>query len=275
MMKKVFALVLFASVICSLSAQKVKETVTVFGKEQISGFTININDATPDIVAGALADKFENQYALKGSKKKGFHVYENQPCVAFGEARYDIYFTTAEVGKKKDKTTQVTLVVSTGNLNCITFTNDPRTSRNIVTFLEKLPQDVEAYKIKLRIIELKKNLNNLEKEKQNLLKEQTKMQDKLNVTNDEIKKISEQLDAKNAEINAMQEEFNTSHDAALQDQIATANKERQSLQKSQQSKQNSLLNINNNLQKLKTKLDTNQKNTEDAEAELKSLEQQQ
>lgn len=250
MMKKVFALVLFASVICSLSAQKVNETVTLFGKEQITGFTININDATPDIVAGALADKFENQYALKGSKKKGFQVYENQPCVAFGDARYDIYFTTTEVGKKKDKTTQVILVVTTGNLNCITFNSDPRTSRNIVAFLEKLPQDVEAYKIKLRIAELKKNLTNLEKEKQSLLKEQAKMQEKRDVTNEEVQKLTEQLNS-DAEMDA---------------------KERETIRKNLQSKQKSLLNINNNLEKLKTKLMTNQQNTEAAEAELKTLE---
>lgn len=271
-MKKVFALVLFASVICSLSAQKVNETVTFFGKDQLTGFTININNASPDIVAGALANKFESHYALKGSKKKGYFVYENQPCSAFGEARYDIYFTTTEVGKKKDLVTQVTLVVSTGNLNCITFSNDPRTSRNIVNFLENLPQDVEEYKIQLRIAELKKNLANLEKEKQSLLKEQAKLQDKLNTTNDELKALSEQLDKKNAEINKMQDEFNTSHDAVLQEQIVTANKERQTLQKNQQSKQKTLLNINDNLQKLKTKLETNQKNTEAAETELKSLE---
>ncbi len=144
-MKKIFALFAFIGVLCSISAQKVNETVTMFGKDQLTGFTVNIDNASPEIVAAAMANKFEKEFFMKGSFKKGFHVYESQPCAAFGEARYDTYFATAPVGKKKDQYTQVVLVVSTGNMNCITFANDPRTSRNIVTFLENFPADVEAY----------------------------------------------------------------------------------------------------------------------------------
>ena len=246
-MKKILALVVFASAFCSLSAQKVNETVVLYGKEQIKGFTINIYDNSPEIVAGALADKFETQYKLKGSKKKGYQVYENQTCDAFGDARYDIYFTTAEVGKKKDKTTQVILVVSTGNLNCVTFSNDPRTSRNIVVFLENLPKDIESYKIKLRIEELRNNLNSLNKERQSLLKEQTKLQEKRNTTDEEIKRLTSQL------------EQTTNVD------------EKQSLQKSLQSSEKSLLSLNEKLYKINVKLETHKKNIDSAQNELDSL----
>ena len=153
-MKKIFALFAFIGVLCSVSAQKVNETVTMFGKDQLTGFTVNIDNASPEIVAAAMANKFEKEFFMKGSFKKGFHVYESQPCAAFGEARYDTYFATAPVGKKKDQYTQVVLVVSTGNMNCITFSNDPRTSRNIVSFLEGLKYDVEKYKTELRIKQL-------------------------------------------------------------------------------------------------------------------------
>ena len=151
-MKKIFALFAFIGVLCSISAQKVNETVTMFGKDQLTGFTVNIDNASPEIVAAAMANKFEKEFFMKGSFKKGFHVYESQPCAAFGEARYDTYFATAPVGKKKDQYTQVFLVVSTGNMNCITFSNDPRTSRNIVSFLEGLKYDVEKYKTELRMV---------------------------------------------------------------------------------------------------------------------------
>ena len=246
-MKKILALVVFASVFCLLSAQKVNETVVLYGKEQIKGFTINIYDNSPDIVAGALADKFETQYKLKGSKKKGYYVYENQACSAFGDARYDIYFTTAEVGKKKDKTTQVILVVSTGNLNCVTFSNDPRTSRNIVAFLENLPKDIESYKIKLRIEELRNNLNNLNKERQSLLKEQSKLQEKSNTTAQEIKRLTAQLEQ------------------------TTNVEEKQPLQKSLQSAEKSQLSTDEKLYKINVKLETNQKNIDSTKKELDSL----
>ena len=246
-MKKVFALVFLASVFCSLSAQKVNETVVLYGKEQIKGFTINIYDNSPEIVEGALVDKFETQYKLKGSKKKGYHVYENQSCDAFGDARYDIYFTTTEVGKKKDKTTQVVLVVSTGNLNCITFSNDPRSSRNIVAFLENLNKDIEAYKIKLRIEELRNNLNNLNKDRQSMLKDQTKLQEKRNVTDEEVKRLTEQIEQ-------------------------TSNvEEKESLQKNLKSAQKSLQSLDEKLYKLGVKLETNQKDTDSAQKELDSL----
>lgn len=272
MMKKTIALLVLVSVLSSLSAQKVNETVTLFGKEQLNGFTINISDATTAIVNGALADKLQNQFGLKGSKKKGFHVYENQACSAFGDARYDIYFTSTEVGKKKDKTVQLTLVVSTGNLNCITFSNDPRSSRNIVAFLEAFPQDVEAYKIKLRIAELKEQLTKLNKERQSLQKDQAKIQDKINVNSDEVKQLSEQLDQKNQEIEGLQDKYNTSYDPSIMEQISVATKEKQNIQKTHASLQKSLVKLNEDLHKNYTKLENNQKEIEKAEAELKSLE---
>ena len=271
-MKKTIALLVFVSVLGSLSAQKVNETVVLFGKDQLQGFTINISDATPAIVEGAMIDKMQNQLGLKGSKKKGFFVVENQPCHSFGEARYDIYFTTAEVGKKKDMKTQLTLVVSNGNFNCITFTNDPRTSRNIVAFLESFPKDVEAYKTKLRIAELKDQLTKLNKERQSLEKNQTKIQDKINVTTDEVKRLSEQLDKKNQEIETLQDNYNNSLDPSLQEQISAAMKEKQTIQKTHASSQKSLVKMNDDLRKNKTKLEDNQKEIEKAEAELKSLE---
>ena len=161
MKQKMIALLAIVSVFCSVSAQRVNETVTLFGKDQLQGFTINIDNYSIDVVDGAMANIFENQYKLKGSKKKGYHVYENQQCSAFGDARYDIYFTTTEIGKKNNKSVQVTLVVSNGNMNCITFTNDPRTSRNIVNFLEKFPRDVESYNTTLRIQSLENELTKL------------------------------------------------------------------------------------------------------------------
>lgn len=270
-MKKLFALLALVCVMFTVSAQRVNETVTMFGKDQLTGFTINIDNATADVVMAAVADKFENQFSLKGSNKKGFHVYENQPCSAFGEARYDIYFTTTVVGKKKNQYTQLTLVVSTGNMNCITFSNDPRTSRNIVSFLETMPSVVEAYKTKMRIKQLENELASLKKERESLEKDQDKISEKLNMTNDEIKRLSERIEKSTAEIEKLQDQYNKSHDPALKEQIASAVKEKQTMQKTHSSKQKSLLKMNDELYKINNKLQANAKSIEEKEAELSRL----
>ena len=258
-------------VLGSLSAQKVNETVTMFGKDQLTGFTTNITQATSDIVEQTLVNKFEKDFLLKGSKKKGYYVYLNQPCPAFGDARYDLYFTTAEVGKKKNKATQVTLVVSTGNQNCISFSNDPRTSRNIVSFLESLSNDVEAYKKVLRINELKESVESLEKELASLEKDQEKNQEKVNKTNEEMQLNVAQVEAKTAEIAKLQENYNQTHNAAIKDQISKAAKEKQTLQKSQSSMQKSLLKLNESLHKNDKKREELLKLIEQKKAEIQQL----
>ena len=77
-MKKIFALFAFIGVLCSVSAQKVNETVTMFGKDQLTGFTVNIDNASPEIVAAAMANKFEKEFFMKGSllhfPAKGNHI---------------------------------------------------------------------------------------------------------------------------------------------------------------------------------------------------------
>lgn len=270
-MKKIFVLLTLVGVISSLSAQRVNETITMFGKDQLSGFTTNISQATPEIVEQALANKFEKDYALKGSKKKGYYVYLNQPCPAFGEARYDLYFMASEVGKKKNKSTQVNLVVSTGNQNCITFSNDPRTSRNIVAFLENLQTDVDKYNRVLKINELKNAIDNLEKDRLALEKDQEKMKDKINKTNEDMQVNIAQVDAKTAEISKLQENYNQTHNPTIKEQISKAAKEKQTLQKSQSNMQKSLLKMNENLHKNDKKQDEIVKLIEEKKAELQKL----
>lgn len=270
-MKKIATFLTFVCLVCSLSAQKVNETVTMFGKDQLHGFTINIDNASADIIDDAIDYKLESQYGLKDSKKKGYHVYENQKCIAFGDARYDIYYTTAEVGKKNNKTTQVTFVVSTGNMNCITFSNDPRTSRNIVSFMEGLPNDVEAYKIKLRIEELKNNLASLEKERQGLEKDKQKLLDKIENTNSEIARLGSEIEKKNSDLETLKEKYNQTHEEALSAEIAAAEKEKLNLMKSHTNMQKSLLKLNNDLAKVNSKLEANARTTEEKKAELDKL----
>ena len=257
---------------CTINAQKVNETVALYGKEQLNGFATNIYDVPLDVVEGAIVEKFENNLNLKGKKNKGYHIYLNQPCQTFGEARYDIYFTTQEVGKKKNKSVQITLVVSTGNQNCITYSNDPRTARNISYFLENINTDIQAYATKLKIAELNTLLSNLEKERSSLEKEQIKIQDKLNKTNDEIKNTSNEIEAKTTEMTRLQEKYTNSHDPEIKNLISKNAKETQTLQKSQSSLRKSLLGLNNDLDKVRKKIIANEKSVEQTRHELKEME---
>ena len=270
-MKKLFALLTLVFVFGSLSAQKVNETVTMFGKDQLTGFVTNIAQTPSDVVEMTLVNKFEKEFALKGSKKKGYYVYLNQPCPTFGDARYDLYFKTDEVGKKKNRSTQVTLVVSTGNQNCINFSNDPRTSRNIVRFLEYLPEDVAAYQRVLKINELKSEIEALEKERTSVEKDQEKAQEKVNKANEEMQVNVAQVEAKTAEIAKLQENYNQTHNATIKEQISKAAKEKQTLQKSQSSLQKSLLKLNESLHKNDSKLEELAKKLEQKRAELQRI----
>lgn len=270
-MKKIVALFAFLSVLCSLSAQKVNETVALFGKEQLSGYTINVDNADAKTVAAALTENFENQYKMKGTTKNKYRIYENQPFSAFGDAHYDIYFTTTNIGKKKNQATQVTVVVSTGNMNCITFSNDPRTARNIVLYLETLPNIVEAYALNLRADQLNKELKNLKKERESMEKDLSKAKEKVSKTNEDIKKTTDQLEKKTAEIEKLQDQFNRNQDPAVKDQISKAVKEKESLQKTQTNTQKKLLKMNDDIVKLNKKLEANQKEIDERETELKKI----
>lgn len=274
-MKKILVLLTLVSVLCSLSAQKVNETVIMYGKDQLTGFTTNIAQASPEIVEQALANKLEKDFALKGSKKKGYYVYLNQPCPSFGEARYDLYFMASEVGKKKNRSTQINLVVSTGNQNCITFANDPRTSRNIVTFLENLQTDVDKYNNTLKISELTTLIDNLDKDRLSLEKDQEKVKDKINKTNNDMQVNIAQVDAKTAEISKLQENYTQTHNPTIKEQISKAAKEKQTLQKSQSNMQKNLLKMNEDLHKNNKKRDELIKLIEEKRAELQKLQQQQ
>lgn len=270
-MKKYFSLLALIGMFCAMNAQTVSETVTMFGKDQLNGFSININDATSDIVEGAMVEKFENQMGLKGKKNKGFYTYTSQGFEPFGDAKYDIYFTTQEGGKKNNKFTQLILVVSTGNLNCITMNSDPRTARNIMTFLQNVNIDVESYKTKLRIEELDKQKQTLEKERQNLDKNQAKVKEKMTKTNEEMKNATKKVDDLNNELTKLQEKYTSSHDPETKAQITKTAKEVQSLQKSQTNMRKSLLNMNNEIQKIDKKIEDNVRMIEKVQAERKAI----
>lgn len=267
-MKKLLSVLVLVGIAFFVSAQHVSETVTLYGKEQLHGFTITIPDATSEIAEGAMVQKLENDYRLKGKKNKGYHTYMSQSCSVFGDQNYDIYFTTKDVGKKKNRSAQVIFVVSTGNQNCITMAKDPITARSIMSFLENFKTDVDIYKVDLKIDELNKQLETLNKEKQSLEKEQIKIKDKLTKTNADLQQTTRDIEVKNSDITKLQAEYTTTHNPETKYLIDKTAKEAQTLQKSQTSMRKSLLNLNNNLQKVGKKIDENAREIDKVSREL-------
>jgi len=192
-MKKLFVLL---SVVCActcLSAQTVKESVIPFGKEQISGYLLDVQNVSVEVTEAALRDKFENQYGLKPAKESGFRAYLNQAFAPFGTANYDIYFTVGEYGKKKNKTTQVSFVVCTGNHNAITSSNNPEASLEIKNFLQNFVNYIQVYTNNKEIEALEAQLAKLQKERKDL-------DGNVDKINKQIKKLNQELEETNNKI---------------------------------------------------------------------------
>lgn len=207
-MKKLFILL---SVICACflaSAQKVQESVIDFGKQQTNGYLVNVPNASIELVDAAFKEKLEKQYALKSSKENGFRAYINQNMSAFGSANYDIYYKVGEFGKKKHKTTQLTLIVSSGNMNAITSSNNAEVAENIKKFLAEFVNYVDEYSVQQEINSLMDKLTKLNNEKAGLEKDDAKIDKQIEKLNKEKATIQKNLEQKNTDIKKLEDEIN-------------------------------------------------------------------
>lgn len=207
-MKK--ATILFA-IVCAticLSAQNVKESTINFGKEQLQGYLLDVSSANVDLTESALRDKFEKQYNLKASKENGFRAYLNQAFAPFGTQNFDIYFNVSEYGKKKHKTTQVALIVCSGNHNAITSSNHPETAMEIKNFLVNFVKYIDDYVANQEIAALEAQIAKLNKDLKDLNGNQDKLTKQLNKLNKEIEENNTKISDKEKEIKKVEEELN-------------------------------------------------------------------
>lgn len=208
-MKKLLFVFAIVCTCATLSAQKVQESVIDFGKQQIAGYLVNVPSASVDLVDGAFKEKLEKEFSLKSSKENGFRAYINQNMPAFGQENYDIYYKVSEFGKKKNKTTQLTLIVSSGNMNAITSQTNPETAEKIKSFLNNFITYVEEYAKQQEINALQDQLAKLESEKASLEKEQQKINKQIEKLKKENDKVQKDLDNKSTEIKKLQEQIST------------------------------------------------------------------
>ncbi len=192
-MKKLFLLLTIALGVFALSAQEVNTSMIDFNKSQYPGYLVNIKNASIDQVDAAVRNFFENEYNLKASKEGGFRAYLNQQFAPFGSENYDIYYNVTEFGKKNKKTTQLAMIVCTGNMNAVTSANNPDVDNAIRHFLKKVTPKVEEYKSMQEVNALKAEIEKLEGTRKSLEKEQDK-------TNKQIDKLKSNLEKNNKKI---------------------------------------------------------------------------
>ena len=208
-MKKLALLVFVIAFASMASAQTVKESMVNMGKQQLSGYLLDIPGADMKTVEAAFRDKLEKQYNLKASSESGFRAYLNQPFKPFGSANYDLYFTVSEHGKKKNKVSQLSLIVSSGNYNAITSSTDPTTADYVKVFLRDFVSYVQEYVAKQNLNELENQMAKLVKEKNSLEKDQTKINKQIQKLNKDLEKNAQKTVEKEEKIKDLQKEIDS------------------------------------------------------------------
>ncbi len=207
-MKKLLFLAAFFCATISIQAQNVTESIISFGKGQLSGYLIDIPNTDVKLAEAAFRDLLEQKYNLKASKESGFRAYLNQPFSPIGQDNYDLYFTVSEYGKKKNKTTQISFIACSGNLNAITSQNNPETADNIKMFLKRFVKYVNEYSINKQADEISAKINKLNDEKASLEKNQEKLNKQIEKLNKDIESNKGKLSEKEKQIKDLTNELN-------------------------------------------------------------------
>lgn len=206
-MKKCILLLSIFVAALTATAQEVNTSMIDFAKTQIPGYLVNIPNATIELADGAFRNIMETRYGLKASKESGFRAYLNQSFQPFGTENYDIYYTVTEFGKKKSKTTQLVLIVCTGNMNAVTPANKPETDQAIKTFLTEFAPKVQAYGQQLKAEQLKEQIAKLEASKASVEKEQEKTTKQIEKLNQSLEEMSKKKADYDNQISKLQSEL--------------------------------------------------------------------
>lgn len=206
-MKKLLILATVLCALSTLSAQNVTESIISFGKGQISGYLVDVPNADVKLAEAAFRDLLEQKHNLKASKENGFRAYLNQPLSPIGPDNYDLYFLVSEYGKKKNKTTQISFIACSGNLNAITSQNNPEAADHIKTFLKNFVKYVEEYNLTQQINSINEQISKLESEKASLEKSQEKITKQLDKLNKDFENNKGKISEKEGKIKKLSDEL--------------------------------------------------------------------
>lgn len=211
-MKKIlFSIVTLMLCTLFMSAQAIKEEMVTFDKVQVSAFTMQIPDFSADVVEGALQQQFEQKYNMKSSKVKGYVAYLGQKYLPYGDENFDVFTKVEEVGKKGAKVPKVMILVSSGNNNFISSSNDVEITNNIKRDMQAFMVYLKEYEVNQRLIMKTNELQKLNKTKEDLNKELTKLQKSLEETQQKIDDNEKQIQETQADIDKANYELQLFH----------------------------------------------------------------
>lgn len=208
-MKKVLLLTIVFFVTFCLSAQSVQEGKTEFNKTQVDAFIVNVPNFPVNIVEDAIYQKYVILENMRIDKQSGYRAFLSQQIARISTQNIDLFFKVQEVGKKKERQTQIVCLVSTGNANFISSAIDATVAANVKNELTTLVKYVGEYEASQRVLSNTNALNKLQKEVKSLNLDKDKLQKEMNA-------IDQKIADKNLEINKIQAEI----DKANQDMKA-------------------------------------------------------
>lgn len=170
-----------------LNAQQVQEQQVPYEKGTASGYAITTNYSA-EIMNGAIQQKWVKDAGMKVAKYDGYQYFAAQQFPEISTQNLDVYVKAEESGKKKNKVTTVTMLVSTGNNNFISSGTDAQTAANIKKVLTDLVAYAATFAVEQNIAQNDAAIAKLQKEQQKLEKSKEKKQKELN---DIEKKISD------------------------------------------------------------------------------------
>jgi hypothetical protein len=203
-MRKVAFFIMTMAMTVSVFSQSREGTVK-FNKKDVPVICYETADFDVKVTTAALKNRLEKDAKLKGGNASGFRFYPAQHFAEFGTLNYDIYTKVATVGKKKNLKTVIYLLVSKGNENFETASENPELVANIKAFLDNFVAvylrqfDIEQkYQNQVKLIaKLEKENKSLNSDKEKLQKQLQDKEKAITSKQDEITKAKALLNTLN------------------------------------------------------------------------------
>ena len=200
-MKKLLLFATLFAMAFLANAQVPTEQTITFEKKAVQGVTVVVDGYNIDVVKEALKNRFEKTASLKGKQGKGgYYNYMSQAFYDFSPKNLDIYTLVEVDGKKKSGQIAISLLVSTGNQNFISSTNDAEVFEKVKLFLTAFNAYLKEYDTNKKITEQRVILTALEKDREKMNAEVDKWKKQINELEAQSLKREKELEAKNAEI---------------------------------------------------------------------------
>ncbi len=139
-----------------------------FNKEGDKPAVINDYSFSEKTVTKAIDDKFEKM-GYKGKDNRSFTVYRGVNLPGLSGGPYDLYFKTDRNGKRSDESATVNMLISKGNEQFISESDDAGVFSDAKIFLDSLTTDIAAYDLEQQIAKEESELKKAEKKYENLI----------------------------------------------------------------------------------------------------------